>query len=186
MGEEEIEEEMMIPMPEDQMRETGDLDHLHHPEKMIAETDTMDGTAMTETGTMEEAAMTEIIEEGVVGSLTMNQREKEMEVVMEAFLGVRIVMEDITETIAVKEKPLKKDPNLISLQEVSLWKRRVVMELSQAYLEVLNLLILSNGKKKWKRDFRRKKKRKKRLWRRPRRTNQVLLVYLVLPSLWTL
>ena len=111
--EEETEEEMMIQMPEDQMLVTGDLDHLRHPEMMIAETDTTAETVMTETGTMEEAAMTEITEGEAVASQTMNQQEKEMEVVMEDFLAVRIVMEDITETIAGKEKLLKKDPNLI-------------------------------------------------------------------------
>ena len=101
----------MIPMLEDQMLVTGDLDLLRHPEMMIAETDTTAGTVMTETGTMEEAAMTEITEEEDVASQTTNQQEKEMEVVMEAFLAVRIVMEDTTETIAEKEKLLKKDPN---------------------------------------------------------------------------
>ena len=111
--EEETEEEMMIQMPEDQMLVTGDLDHLRHPGMMIAETDTTAETVMTETGTMEEAAMTEITEGEAVASQTMNQQEKEMEVVMEDFLAVRIVMEDITETIAGKEKLLKKDPNLI-------------------------------------------------------------------------
>ena len=90
----------MIPMLEDQMLVTGDLDLLRHPEMMIAETDTT-----------EEAAMTEITEEEDVASQTTNQQEKEMEVVMEAFLAVRIVMEDTTETIAEKEKLLKKDPN---------------------------------------------------------------------------
>merc|ERR1712227_1107963 len=151
--EEEIEEEMMIPMPGDLMLVTGDLDHLHHPEMMTEEIDTMAGTAMTEI---------EIIEEEEEDFQTMSQQEKETGVVMGAFPVVKIVMGDMIEMIAEKGKLRKKDQNLIWPQGAKLLKKKV-LELSQAYLEVLNLLTLSRGKKKWKRDFRKRKRRKRRL-----------------------
>merc|ERR1719282_2201412 len=92
----------------------------------------------------------------------MSQQEKETGVVMGAFPVVKIVMGDMIEMIAERGKLLEKDQNLIWPQGAKLSKKKV-LELSQAYLEVLNLLILSRGKKKWKRDFRKRKRRKRRL-----------------------